>query len=114
MEFMIDDAFMVAWTPASQKFSNSLSGGIAIGPWPDRVGWADRYLLSVGCCDAGFENLKPEQKAQELRNLFVRLVLEDGLNWQTVQEEFMKLEIWREMKTDGLCGSHRRRSIHFH
>lgn len=106
MEFMIGDAFMVAWTPEGREFCGGPSGSILVGPWPDMTGWSEKYMLSTGYCDAGFEKKSTKQQTQILRNLFLNLVLGDGLYPQTVHDEFNKLKIWRDMRIVLPGGSH--------
>lgn len=106
MDFLAEDGFMVAWTPAGINFVNGPADAIAVGPWPDVTGWADRYMMTTGSCDAGFQNQGPEEKAQQLQSLFVDLVLGSGLNPLLVHREFRKLEIWRNMKIDMPSGTY--------
>lgn len=106
MDFLAEDGFMVAWTPAGANFVNGHAGTIGVGPWPDVTGWADQYMMTTGSCDAGFQCQDPEEKAQQLKDLFIYLVLECGLNPLLVHREFMKLEIWRTMKLDMPGGLH--------
>lgn len=83
------DDFMVAWTDET----------VEVGPWPDRTGWS-RGKSTTGCCDAWFQEKTPAEKAQILVNVFLDLALGKGLSPTKIQQEFMKIDTWRDMKID--------------
>ncbi|MBL8658866.1 MAG: hypothetical protein JNM75_03830 [Rhodospirillales bacterium] len=102
MESYDSNSFMVAWRRGDDtKATEKLPPGrkIKVGPWPDQIGWTDG-LSVTGCCSSFFQEQPPERKAQLLVNLFVDLVLGYGLNPAEVQQEFMKIDIWRDMNID--------------
>ena len=88
-----DGGYMVSWTPDDEAIrKRGYAMGVQVGPWPDRGGWSDNYLLTVPA-----EFVGTDRESAHLRDLAFQLVL-DGCSPADVLREFSRIPAWRRMK----------------
>lgn len=90
--------WMIAWSSARHPRRHP-AGEILVGPWPDKTGWSKGYS-AVGWCNACFHGLSKVEQSQRLANLFVMLVLQDGLDPVKVHQAFWKIQAWRDLEAE--------------
>lgn len=78
---------MVAWDPDT--------GGVRVGPWPDRTGWSDSYPMSAGACETCVHTMTPDQRLAQLFIMFHALVVRDGIPPDAAHRAFLVIDEFR-------------------
>jgi hypothetical protein len=78
---------MVAWDPDT--------GGVRVGPWPDRIGWSDSYPMTDGACEARIHAMPPDQQVAQVFILFHALVVRDGIPPDAAHRAFLAIDEFR-------------------
>ena len=63
---------MIAWTPKTARARS--------GPWPDKTGWSDAYLMTGGACYVTVRAMPPDIAKAYLINLFHTMVIRDQVD----------------------------------
>ena len=96
------DDFMVVWNGYPREQRN-----VAVVSWPDYKQLGDGYLASTGNCDRHFHEAPDDEKILMLLALFVDLTIGDGIDPKAIESEFMKINIWRDMRINLPSGSYK-------
>jgi hypothetical protein len=78
---------MVAWDPDT--------GGVRVGPWPDRTGWSDSYPMTDGACEARIHTMTPDQRVAQVFVMFHALVVRDGIPPDAAHRAFLAIDEFR-------------------
>jgi len=90
------DGWMVAWDE---------DGAVEVGPWPDRVGWSDRYAYTSGCCYLDRRSFSESLRVAMLFIDFHTLVVVYGVKPDAVHQEFLKIKEYRRRIASDCAGA---------
>lgn len=69
---------------------------IAVGPWPDRIGWSRGCDRSSGACFSDFHHMTSEQLGRRLFIDAMKIIVRDGLDPQDVHNAFCRIREYRD------------------
>ena len=87
--------WMVAWNSCHGD-NTRWPTGVAVGPWPDKTNWSQRYLSTSGCCYSTFKDLSRRDKEIALLGLAFQIAA-NGIPPRDVLREFARIPEWRDM-----------------
>src|SRR5690554_2107728 len=79
---------MYGWNPETDE--------IKVFEYPDKTRLSDKYQKTSDGCYKYFKNLNIVQKQREVLADALRIIVEDGVNYLKVHEEFKKIDEYRE------------------
>ena len=95
---------MVAWT-STASYDDPTQGKIEVGPWPDTVGWSDKYSSTVGACFQERHNL-PEWGVIAMVFIdFHTAVVGYGIDPVAAHTEFLKIDEYRRKISPDIEGA---------
>ncbi len=87
---------IIAFTPIG--FEDRITcGGVKVGKWPDKNGWSDQYLMTIGACYSERRKMSKHELEKMMFIDFHTLVVKDGFDPKILHQEFLKIDEYRKL-----------------
>jgi hypothetical protein len=75
---------MIAWDVASKAHPE---GRFKVGPWPDKTGWSDEYLMTSGACFTHIRSYSKDEARLYLLSEIITIMDRDNVSFDKIKEQ---------------------------